>query len=76
MDRACRMIFLTIPLCSCQRPNDLSSPSTVSFTSISLNCGEANVFGMDVKWTAVISAAIIYMILHMQCTVHESSNAR
>lgn len=37
---------------------------------------KANVFGMDVKWTAVISAAMLYKILHMQCPLHESSNAR
>lgn len=33
---------------------------------------KANAFGMDVKWTAVISAALIYMILHAQCTIHIS----
>lgn len=33
---------------------------------------KANAFGMDVKWTTVISAAMIYMILHAQCTVHIS----
>lgn len=37
-DRACRTIFLTIPRCSCHIPNALSSPSTVSFTSMSHNC--------------------------------------
>lgn len=37
--RACRVYFLTESSRSCQISNALSSPSTVSFTSMLFNCG-------------------------------------
>lgn len=38
--RACRVYFLTESSRSCQISNDLSSPSTVSFTSMLFNCAQ------------------------------------